>query len=874
MDASIVEESVEMSNACVHCGLDCPPNPPRIDDKIFCCAGCRMVYQLLSDSGMERFYNLDENPGVKPPDAIATTYAALDQPEVRRRVVDFTNGKVTRVTFRAPAMHCAACVWLLENLYRLIPGVGRSEVNFPRKEVTIFIEDADVKLSAVAEQLARLGYPPELKLDRLSGLADPTGHRRLLLQLGIAGFAFGNVMLLSFPAYLGLDPQREVGLARTFGFASLLLSIPVLLYSARDFFAGAWRGLNQRYLTIDFPLALGIAALFFQSAVDILSHTGEGYLDSFTGLVFLLLCGRWFQQRTYDALSFDRDYKSYFPLSVTRRRGGRDEAVGLDALHPGDRVLVRHGEIIPADGAIISGEGRLDYSFVTGESEPVPAVSGDYVYAGGRQTGGALEIDLVKEVSQSYLTSLWDSEAFRKPREQDLKNLTDRAGRYFTVAVVIIASFTALYWWRTDPAMLARTFTAVLIVACPCALALAAPFTFSTAQRFLGKAGLFLRSPNVMEALAKTDEIVFDKTGTLTSGPGGGPHFEGAPLREEEQAWITALAAQSSHPLSRAIVAHLETPSGGTRSVASEDDEKDAARTERDSSSDDSRGSIPAGRPLAIPALQKPSSENCRAGTAIGLPAGFPSSRQTPSGGLSLQDYAETPGGGIRGCINGHDIALGSADWLQVDAADRHGTWLVIDQTVRGRFVTGQGEREGLAPLIASLREQGYRLTLLSGDKSTAAPRFRALFGEAADLRFEQSPHDKLNYIRERQAAGHRILMLGDGLNDAGALKQSDAGLAVSDDIALFTPACDAVLQGMALARLPAFLRFARSSLRVLKSAFAVSLVYNITGLTFAASGALSPLVSAILMPLSSFSVIGFSLMATSWAARKSGMPQ
>lgn len=786
-DAIRATESAAASNACIHCGLDCPPNPPRIDDKIFCCAGCRTVYQILAQSGMERFYAIDESPGVKPPDVASTTYAALDQPDVRRRVIDFTDGKVTRVTFRAPAMHCAACVWLLENLYRLIPGVGRSEVNFPRKEVTIFIEDAETKLSAVAQQLATLGYPPELKLDRLSGLADTTGHRRLLLQLGVAGFAFGNVMLLSFPSYLGLDPKYdEAGLQFAFGLASLLLSIPVLLFSARDFFTGAWRGLKQRYLTIDFPIALGIAALFVQSAIDILTRHGEGYLDSFTGLVFLLLCGRWFQQRTYDALSFDRDYRSYFPLSITRRRDGRDEAVGLDALAPGDRVIIRHGEIIPADAAIINGDGRLDYSFVTGESQPVPAANGDYVYAGGRQTGGALEIELVKEVSQSYLTSLWDSEAFRKPREHDLKNLTDRAGRYFTVAVVIIASLTALYWWQTDPSQLARTFAAVLIVACPCALALAAPFTFSTTQRFLGKAGLFLRSPSVVEALAKADIVVFDKTGTLTSGPGELARFEGAPLSADERGWIAALTGQSSHPVSRAIRAAMG-------------DVAEAA---------------------------------------------------------SITDYREVPGEGIRATIDGHAIALGKE--------------LLIDGRARGHFAIGQSERAGLEPLLHTLRARGYQPVLLSGDKPAAAPRFREIFGADADLRFEQSPHDKLAYVREQQAAGRRVLMIGDGLNDAGALKQSDAGIAVSDDVSMFTPACDAMLAGASFARLPDFLRFSRHAMVVLKTAFAVSLCYNITGLSFAASGALSPLVSAVLMPLSSFSVIGFSLIATSWIARKS----
>jgi Cu+-exporting ATPase len=793
--------AVPAATSCVHCGLDCPPNPPTLGDHAFCCAGCRTVYQILHDNGLDRFYTIDAAPGVRPPDAPPSDYAALDQPDVRRRIVDFSNGTITRVTFRIPAMHCAACVWLLENLYRLVPGVGRSEVNFPRKEVAIQIEDAAVSLSALATRLAALGYPPELKLDRMAGLTRATGHRRLLLQIGIAGFAFGNVMMMSFPSYLGLDPQRDALLFQLFGYASLALAIPVLLFSAQDYYRSAWNGLRRKILTIDFPLALGISALFVQSLVDIVRGAGEGYLDSFTGLVFLLLCGKWFQRRTYDALAFDRDYRSYFPLSVTRRRDGADLPAALTDLAPGDRILVRHGELIPADAVVISGDARLDYSFVTGESTPSAVAPGSLVYAGGRQLGGVLEVELVKDVSQSYLTSLWNNEAFRKPHEQDLHDLTNTAGRWFTVAVVLIAAATALFWWIRDPSMIARTFSAVLIVACPCALALAAPYTFSSAQRLLGRAGLFLRAPPVVEAMAKVRDIVFDKTGTLTHGPTGDATFDGAPLSDDEARMVAALAAQSSHPVAQAITRSLPTSS---------------------------------------------------------LPAPSP--------------FTETPGGGIRGTIGAHTLALGSASWLDIATPDGHGTWLVLDGAVRGRFIVGQRERDGIATVVDALRRDHHRLALLSGDQPTAAPRFRALFGDAADLRFAQSPHDKLAYVQDRQAAGASVLMVGDGLNDAGALKQSNVGIAVSDNVSLFSPACDAILAGHALPRLPAFLRFARLSTRVLKAAFAVSLLYNVIGVSFAASGYLSPLVSAVLMPLSSFSVIGFSLLATAWAGRRAGV--
>lgn len=798
---NVAEEAAATASACVHCGLDCPPNPPKLGERVFCCAGCRMAYQILSDNGLERFYDIEAAPGARPPQFNDETYAALNLPDVRRRIVDFSNGKVSRVTFRIPSIHCAACVWLLENLYRLIPGVGRSEVNFPRKEVTIFVEDQLVQLSDVASRLATLGYAPELKLDRLSTVTKSTGKHRLLMQIGVAGFAFGNVMLMSFPSYLGLNPATEASLQRFFGLASLLMSIPVLLFSAQDYFRNAWNGIRQRMLTIDFPLALGISALFLQSTADVLRHTGEGYFDSFTGLVFLLLCGRWLQRNTYDAIAFDRDYKSYFPLAVIRRHAGAEETVALNELKPGDRVIIRHGELVPADAVIINGQAELDYSFVTGESEPAHAATGDYVYAGARQTGDTLEIELVKDVSQSYLTSLWNNDAFRKPREYELENLTNTAGRWFTVAVIAVAAGTALYWSQVDPAQIARTFASVLIVACPCALALAAPFTFGSAQRILGKAGLFLRSPSVIEAIARANVTVFDKTGTLTVGARGSLAYEGISMPVAEKSLIASLARRSIHPISRLIAG------------------------------------------------------------------------QEAQNDLPVSSFESVDGCGIRGIVDGHAVALGKGSWLGVSpASDKGGTWVSIDGTVRGRYKIEQIERPGLQLIARHMAAQGFDLALLSGDRDESRSRFESVFGRDADLRFNQSPHDKLAYIRDLQSRGERILMIGDGLNDAGALRQSDVGVAVSEDISLFSPASDAVLDARAFLLLPKFTRFAQTSLNVLKSAFGISLLYNAVGISFAASGALSPLVSAILMPLSSLSVILFTVLATSWSAKRTGV--
>jgi Cu+-exporting ATPase len=790
--------------ACFHCGATCPDDAIEADGHPFCCTGCRSVYQILRAGGLERFYALDASAGVRvaaPPKPGA--YAYLDDPAVASRLLDFTDGRISRVTFHVPAIHCLACVWLLENLFRLHPGVGPSRVNFPRKEVTLQFENAGTSLGAVVELLSSLGYEPDLNLGSGGSRPLPSAQRRLVTQIGIAGFAFGNTMMLSFASYLGLDPSSGAALAAYLGWISLALALPVLFFSAADYWRAAALTLRRGILTIEFPLALGIAALFAQSAWDVLTRAGEGYFDSFCGLVFLLLIGKWVQRRTFDAMSFDRDYRSYFPLSVLRREAAGDRPVSVSSLRPGDRVLVRHGELVPADARLASAEALVDYSFVTGESEPVPRYGGDLVYAGGRMAGGAAELEVVKETSQSYLTSLWNHEAFRKPRDKSLESFTTRAGRWFTAAVLALAAGAGLAWVPHGAGEAARVFAATLIVACPCALALAAPFTLGAALRALGRRRLYLKGTDVVEALAHVDTVVFDKTGTLTRAAAAA--YEGAPLAADEARAVRAVATHSTHPLSRAI---------GTGGEA----------------------------------------------------------------GLEAAEFREEPGGGVEGRAGRFRIHLGSRAWLRARDIAVPGAGpgaseaaVAVDGVFRGSFRPDAPYRADIGALAASLAPR-YRLAILSGDSDRERARLRDWLGGSADLRFGLQPQDKLAAVRDLQDGGHRVLMAGDGLNDAGALRQSDVGIAVTEDIASFSPACDGILDAAALPLLPAFLRFSRGALRVIRASLVISLLYNAAGLSFAMRGLLSPLVSAVLMPLSSLTVVGFALAATSLAERRSGL--
>ena len=508
---------------CFHCGEPCYDPGLTKEDKAFCCRGCLFVHDLLAESGLGQFYDLNRHPGVRiRQQARREQWAYLDDPALQQRLLDFTDGKVSRVTFQIPAIHCVACVWLLENLFRLHPGVGRSQVNFPRREAAITFAPEKIKLSELVGLLASIGYEPVLTLGELEKRQGDPARKRQWLQVGIAGFAFGNIMLLSLPLYLGLDSLSGPLFRVIFGYLSLALAAPVVFYSASDYWRSARLSLRQRMLTLDVPIALGLAALYAQSAYEIVLGRGPGYLDSLAGLVFFLLCGRVFQQKTHDRMAFDRDFKCFFPLSVTRKTAAGEESISISNLQVGDRLLLRNGELIPADARLVSGPACIDYSFVTGEAEPVTKAAGDYLYAGGRQIGGAIEVETVKAVSQSHLTSLWNHEAFQKERESSLNTLTNRYSRRFTLIVIAVAVGAGLFWLVSgDAGRAVKAFISVLIVACPCALALAAPFTLGTAQRLLARIQVFLKNALVLERMAQVDAIVFDKTGTLTAGVGG-----------------------------------------------------------------------------------------------------------------------------------------------------------------------------------------------------------------------------------------------------------------------------------------------------------------------------------------------------------------
>ena len=808
-------------NGCFHCGEPCPDSSFALGEKIFCCLGCQTVFSLLCENGLEQFYQLQSAPGIRMRNAAAAAkWAFLDDSIIAQQLLDYADETRAKVTLYLPAIHCVACVWLLENLFQLHPGVGKVEVNFSRREAAVMFAPDKLKFGELAALLASIGYEPQFTLGETEKNKPAAISKKSWLQLGIAAFGFGNIMLMALPLYLGLDSANGPWFKELAGWLGLAMTLPVVTYSASDFWRAAWWSARQRVLTMEVPIALGLAAIYVTSVFEVLSHRGLGYCDSLCGLIFFLLLGRLFQKKTYDRLAFDRDYKGFFPLSVLRKTPAGEESVAISRLQVGDQIVLRNGELLPADARLVGGAAYMDYSFVTGESEPVTCEIGRHLYAGGRQSGGAIVVETVKSVAQSYLASLWNNEAFRKNRDSDLDSLTNRYSRRFTKIIIIVAVAAAVFWFFRDVSRSLKAFTSVLIVACPCALALAAPLTHGTAQRILARLKIFLKNALVIERMAEVDTIVLDKTGTLTTADAGGVVFEkvvnekraaetnGGGLSLAESQWISSLARHSTHP------------------------------------------------------------NSVRVAKALGGDA------------LPVAGFRETSGCGVEGQVAGRKILLGSQAWVCAAASGdaRHAisvngsaVFVAIDGGLLGAFALKNTLRPEVEKLIGQLGGK-FDLALLSGDNEREAARFKTIFGVNAVLQFNQSPADKLNFIRELQQRGRKVMMVGDGLNDAGALKQADVGVAVVAQAGVFSPASDVILDAAELPQLARVLEFSRRAARVVRAGFVISALYNVAGVSIAAAGLLAPVVCAILMPISTATVVVFSCGAAAWAARRSGL--
>ncbi len=787
--------------SCYHCSEDCEDNVVVYDEKPFCCDGCKLVYELLSENNLCNYYDLDQKAGISRKDAQQNyRYSFLEDVQLKKSLVKFTDGIETHVNFQVPSMHCSSCVYLLENLHKLDKGVIKSTVNFPKKEVEIIYKEEETSLSKIAELMASIGYEPHVSLEQLDKKESKHNKSRIY-KIGIAGFAFGNIMMLSFPEYFSLGNFFDQNsFTSYFGYLNIVLSLPVFFYAAYEFFESGIKSLKKGFLNIDLPIALAVLVTFVRSLYEILSHTGAGYLDSMSGIVFFMLIGRYFQDRTYETLSFERDYKSFFPLAITKLNRGKEEQIPVNQVKKGDHLLIRNKELIPADGILIKGDAQIDYSFVTGESTLIHKDRGDLLYAGGRQEGSSLMIEVVKEVSQSYLTRLWNKDVFQE-RKDAYESFIHTISKYFTVVLFVITAAAFFYWLRIDVKLALNALTTTLIIACPCALLLSSTFTNGNIIRLYGKYKFYLKNSDAIEKLSDIDVIVFDKTGTITEAQHARINYVGNTLSQEESTLLSNVFRHSAHPLSKRVYDYL----GHTESI-------------------------------------------------------------------DLVKFTEIEGKGIIAEFDKHVIRIGSEKFILSNVENTEvkesRVYIEIDNKYYGYFALNNVYRNGFSTLVNELKNK-YQLMVLSGDHDSEKEVLQYMLGENAELHFKQSPEDKLSKIKSLQSQGKKVMMIGDGLNDAGALKQSDIGIAVTDHANYFSPACDVIMDGSVFNKLYRFIRFSTVSKNVIIASFIISILYNIVGLFFAVQGQLSPVIAAILMPASSISIVLFTTVSSSLFARR-----
>ena len=789
------------SPSCYHCGGSLPAAGSLSvlvegAARAVCCAGCQAAATLILSQGLARYYDFRQTaaPAAAPG---MRDWSAFDRESAQRRYSHERTDGEREVSLQIEGLHCAACAWLIENSLSRIAGLTHVHVNAGTARAELRYDPRRAALSRLLARIQELGFMP-LPLCFTGGLAEETAERRTALKrLGVAGFGMMQLSTYAVSLYAGLMQGISADLQQFLRFVSLLVATPVVLYAARPFFVSAWQSLRARRPGMDVPVALSVGAAYVWSVVATLRGSGAVYFDSVVMFTFFLLLGRYVEMSLRHRAGMQHDALArLLPHSVLRISGVRAKRVTPDELRAGERVRVLPGERVAADGRIASGSTEVDESLLTGEAAPRVRRCGDALIAGTLNLTGAVEMVVTRTGQDSTLASvsrLLSHAGASRPRVADL---ADRIAAWFVGGVLLLAAAVALYWLQADASRAFPTVLAVLVVTCPCALSLATPVALAAATARLARAGVLVTRGRALERLAGADRILFDKTGTLTRGE---PRLErvtlsGSRLPEERcLAVAAALEGHSGHPLARAF-AHL-TPAAGVTDV----------RTV-------------AGRGL----------EALLAGTRYRI------------GRLDyvLEGCAASPAQAAAGIEPGHTrIALGDESGLlaQFDLADT----LRADAPETIRRLTALG----LTPAIAS------------GDRPGPVAQAARQLGELA-AHADLSAADKLALVERLRREGHRIVMVGDGVNDAPVLAAADVSVAIASGTDLAKVSADLVLLGAGLSGLNCAVATSRRLMRIIRENLAWAVLYNLTAVPLAASGAVEPWMAALGMSGSSLLVV------------------
>ena len=822
----------ETPTDCFHCG---EPLAGRAvvwahlhdSDVAVCCPGCRAAAQLIAQFGLEDFYRFRTAPSVRPRED-AAEWLAYDDPKLQGGLTRAeSNGR--SVVLLIDGITCAACSWLIGRSLQTLDGAVQASVNTATGRARIHWDDRKVALSQLLQLIADLGYRPHIVAADSADSADARARaeRRAILQrLAVAGLGMMQVMMFAVAMYVGEAQGMEATIRSYLRAVSMLVATPVMLYGGWPFFMGAYNALRMRSITMDVPVTLGLMLAFGASVFNTWRHAGEVYFDSVTMFIFFLTVARYVEMMArHRSTSVTDSLSRIMPVTAHRLRpgdlGDAVSDVAVAELAVGDRLLVRAGEVVPADGEVTHGRTSVDESMLTGEPLPVDRGCGDRLAAGTLNAGEPVHLRVTAIGTSTVLAgiiALLHRAQAERPR---IARAADRMASRFLACVLLIAALVCVFWSVADPARAFAATLAVLVVACPCAFSLATLVAVASANAALARRGVLVTNQDAIESLAKATRVVFDKTGTLTSGSPAVTECTTSGAVPESDCWriAAALESASEHPIARAFGARAAA-------VSPARDVRVVARDVRVVAGAGIEGSLGGTR--------------YRIGTPAFVAAARPGA--PPAGAMPPQGAAE---GLLR---DDGAIVLGTATGELA------------------RFTIGDLPRVESARAVSALQALGLGTEILSGDAQCAVQRLAAHCG-IKDFAARQSPGDKLQRVRELTSRGEFIAMVGDGINDAPVLGGSGVSIVMSRGSALALASADLILVGDSLQALPAAFALARRAKRVIRQNLTWAAGYNLSAMPLAALGLIPPWLAAIGMSLSSIAVVLNSLRLMRGAA-------
>jgi len=819
-------------SSCFHCGEPLPPGDRRtvhVDgvERPVCCPGCEAVAGLIAGAGLTEFYRFRDGTAPKPVPDTPDEWTAFDRDAVQRAFVRSLPEGGREALLAIEGIYCAACAWLIERILGRIDGVDDVQVNPATGRALLRWNPERVALSRLLRRMNEIGYRPQ-PLDASEAVPAATRARRTAIKrLAVAGFGMMQVMMYAVGLYAGvIHSDMDPEIAALLRGVSLLITTPVVLYAAAPFFRGAWRDLRVRRPGMDVPVALAVGGAYGASVWNTLIGSGEVYFDSVAMFVFFLSVARYFEMSArHRATDTGEALARTLPATALRLRADGSEAhVALAELVPGDRVRVRPGESVPADGRVRTGEGRLDESLLTGEFMPVHRGPGDEVLGGSINTAAPIEIEVERVGQETLVANIVRMLERAQSQRPGMARTADRVARWFVSAVLVLATVTAIAWWQIAPGEAFAVTLAVLVVTCPCALSLATPAALVAATSRLAREGVLVTRAGALETLARADRVVFDKTGTLTTGKLTLRHVAAEAGIDPRRALALAVALEShsEHPIAQALL----------------------------------RGSFASER-------------------------GSETERVPEDLALQATDLRVEAGQGIEGAVEGRRLRIGRPDWVAghvpADAADSAANETVValgdGDRLLATFHLADTPRSDATEAIAGLRALGVAVEIASGDAEQPVAALAQTLGIDA-WRARQLPGDKLARLQELQCRDERVIMVGDGINDAPVLAGADVSVAMGTGSALAQSSADMVLTGERLAGIADTIRTARRTLRVVRQNLAWAVAYNAVALPLAVSGQLAPWMAALGMSASSLIVVSNAMrLGRGRASRSNGAP-